>query len=84
MGDEIPGMEAGDINFIIKIKDHPVFKRQGSDLLVQKELSLNQALCGFAVSIYFNLKHRHFSEFAYEWDKISKSSPFILFLYSLI
>ncbi len=51
MGDEIPGMEAGDIHFIVKVKDHPVFKRQGADLLVQKEISLNQALCGFAVSI---------------------------------
>lgn len=50
MGDEIPGMEPGDINFIVTIKDHDVFKRQGADLLVQKELSLNQALCGFSVS----------------------------------
>ena len=55
MGDEIPGMEAGDIHFIIKIKVHPVFKRQGADLLVQKEISLNQALCGFAVRILSNL-----------------------------
>jgi DnaJ family protein A protein 2 len=51
MGDEIPGMEAGDINFIVDIKDHDVFKRQGADLLVQKELSLNQALCGFSFKI---------------------------------
>ena len=55
MGDEIPGMEAGDIHFIIKIKVHPVFKRQGADLLVQKEISLNQALCGFAVRVLSNL-----------------------------
>ena len=46
MGDEIPGMDPGDINFIVQIKDHEVFKRQGADLLVHKELSLNQALCG--------------------------------------
>jgi DnaJ family protein A protein 2 len=50
MGDEIPGMEPGDINFIVNVKDHEVFKRQGADLLVRKELSLNQALCGFSVS----------------------------------
>ena len=50
MGDEIPGMDPGDINFIVQIKDHEVFKRQGADLLVRKELSLNQALCGFSVS----------------------------------
>lgn len=51
MGDETPGMEAGDINFVIQVKDHPVFKRHGADLLVHKELSLNQALCGFAFKI---------------------------------
>lgn len=51
MGDEIPGMDPGDVNFIVDVKDHDVFKRQGADLLVQKELSLNQALCGFAFKI---------------------------------
>jgi len=51
MGDEIPGMNPGDINFIVEIKDHGVFKRQGADLLVHKELSLNQALCGFSFKI---------------------------------
>jgi len=51
MGDETPGMEPGDINFIIKVKDHDVFKRQKADLLVHKELSLNQALCGFGFKI---------------------------------
>lgn len=50
MGDELPNMEPGDINFIVDIKDHPVFKREGADLLISKELSLNQALCGFSVS----------------------------------
>lgn len=51
MGDEAPGLEAGDINFIVQVKSHNVFKRQGADLLIQKELSLNQALCGFAFKI---------------------------------
>jgi DnaJ family protein A protein 2 len=41
-------MEAGDINFVIQEKDHDLFKRKGADLLVTKELSLNQAICGFA------------------------------------
>jgi DnaJ homolog subfamily A member 2 len=50
MSDEMPGMETGDINFVIQEKDHELFKRKGADLLVTKELSLNQALCGFAVS----------------------------------
>ena len=50
MSDEMPGMETGDINFVIQEKDHDLFKRKGADLLVTKELSLNQAICGFAVS----------------------------------
>jgi DnaJ family protein A protein 2 len=45
--DETPGMEPGDVNFIIQEKDHELFKRKGADLLVTKEISLNQALTGF-------------------------------------
>lgn len=48
MADETPKMETGDINFIIQEKDHDLFKRKGADLLVVKEISLNQALCGFS------------------------------------
>lgn len=47
MGDEVPKTEPGDINFVIQQKDHPLFKRKGNDLLVMKNVSLNQALCGF-------------------------------------
>lgn len=45
--DETPGMEPGDVNFIVQEKDHELFKRKGADLLVTKEISLNQALTGF-------------------------------------
>jgi len=51
MSDEVPKMEPGDINFIIKEKDHDLFKRKGADLLAVKEVSLNQALCGFTWKI---------------------------------
>lgn len=51
MGDEVPGMEAGDVNFIVQEKEHELFKRKGADLLVTKEISLNQALCGFSWKI---------------------------------
>lgn len=49
MADEIPGRETGDINFIIQEKEHELFKRKGADLLVTKDISLNQAICGFTV-----------------------------------
>mmetsp|Transcript_30623 Transcript_30623/g.62520 ORF Transcript_30623/g.62520 Transcript_30623/m.62520 type:complete len:417 (-) Transcript_30623:177-1427(-) len=48
MADEKPGMEPGDINFVVQEKEHELFKRKGADLLVVKEVSLNQALCGFS------------------------------------
>lgn len=51
MGDEVPNMEPGDINFIVQEKEHSLFKRKGADLLIIKSLSLNQALCGFKFMI---------------------------------
>lgn len=50
MADETPGVETGDVNFIVQEKEHELFKRKGADLLVTKDISLNQALTGFAVS----------------------------------
>jgi len=47
MADEAPNMETGDVHFIIQEKEHDIFKRKGADLLMVKNLSLNQALCGF-------------------------------------
>jgi DnaJ homolog subfamily A member 2 len=53
MADEKPNVEPGNINFIIQEKEHETFKRKGADLLVSKNLSLNEALCGFV----WKLKH---------------------------
>jgi len=48
MSDETPGMEPGDIHFVVQEKDHDTFKRKGADLLVTKEVTLKEALCGFS------------------------------------
>jgi DnaJ homolog subfamily A member 2 len=48
--DEVPGVEPGDVHFIIQEKEHDLFKRKGADLLLTKDISLNQALTGFSVS----------------------------------
>jgi len=48
MSDETPGMEPGDIHFVVQEKDHATFKRKGADLLVTKEVTLKEALCGFS------------------------------------
>jgi len=49
--DENPGMEPGDVVFILVQQDHPVFQRKGADLVMEKHISLKDALCGckFAV-----------------------------------
>merc|ERR1712137_280752 len=53
MADETPGRETGDVHFIIQEKDHDMFKRKGADLLLMKDISLNQALTGFS----YKFKH---------------------------
>ena len=50
-GDEAPGVLPADLQFIIQEKDHPVFKRKGADLLIEKELSLAESLCGYSFGI---------------------------------
>lgn len=44
--DENPGIEPGDIVFVLVQADHPVFQRKGGDLVMEKTLTLKEALCG--------------------------------------
>lgn len=46
-GDQEPELEPGDIIIVLDEKEHPVFKRNGSDLIVRLEIQLVEALCGF-------------------------------------
>jgi DnaJ-class molecular chaperone len=43
----------GDIKIFIKITNVTMFKREGLDLLVEKSITLKEALCGFS----FEIKH---------------------------
>lgn len=45
--DEQPNAEPGDVVFILQEKKHPVFKRKHADLLLQKDVTLMEALCGY-------------------------------------
>jgi len=47
MGNESPNAEPGDVVFVLQQKEHATFKRKGSDLLIQKDIALVEALCGF-------------------------------------
>jgi DnaJ family protein A protein 2 len=49
--DEAPGMEPGDIVFVIVEKKHDVFKRNGNDLYMEVTIPLVEALAGFSFTI---------------------------------
>uniref|UniRef100_A0A061S5K7 DnaJ homolog subfamily A member 2 n=1 Tax=Tetraselmis sp. GSL018 TaxID=582737 RepID=A0A061S5K7_9CHLO len=50
--DEKPGIEAGDLIFVVQQKEkHPVFQRKGHDLFCTKEIALRDALCGAAITV---------------------------------
>ncbi|CAI4223424.1 unnamed protein product [Auanema sp. JU1783] len=49
-GDQIdPRTAPGDVIVVIRINPHDEFKREGYDLYLKKDLSLNEALCGFNI-----------------------------------
>lgn len=50
-GDQEPGLEPGDIIIVLDEKQHPVFDRNGTDLLMKMEISLTEALCGFKKTV---------------------------------
>ncbi|XP_034044032.1 dnaJ homolog subfamily A member 1 [Thalassophryne amazonica] len=46
-GDQEPGLEPGDIIIVLDEREHPCFTRKGADLIMNMELQLVEALCGF-------------------------------------
>jgi DnaJ family protein A protein 2 len=46
-----PGVLAGDVIFVIQVKDHDVFRRKGHHLYMNKKLSLKDALCGCSFTV---------------------------------
>lgn len=46
-GDQEPGLQPGDIIVVLDEKDHPVFKRDKTDLHIKMPITLTEALCGF-------------------------------------
>ena len=44
--DEAPGVEPGDLVFMVREGEHPVFKRQGCDLIMKKSITLSESLTG--------------------------------------
>lgn len=52
-GDCVPDVDPGDVVVVIKIKPHKTFQRKGADLLIEKDISLLEALTG----VDFVIKH---------------------------
>ncbi|XP_018610141.2 dnaJ homolog subfamily B member 1-like [Scleropages formosus] len=50
-GDETPTNIPADVVFVIKDKPHPVFRREGSDIVYIARVSLREALCGCTVNV---------------------------------
>jgi DnaJ homolog subfamily A member 1 len=46
-GDQEPGLEPGDIVVHLEEKDHPIFKRDKTDLHMKMQITLSECLCGF-------------------------------------
>jgi DnaJ family protein A protein 2 len=46
MGDQIPGMLPGDVVIVVEQKQHEVFQRKGSDLIIKREITLLESLTG--------------------------------------
>lgn len=44
--DEYPGMEPGDVVIVAQEQPHKKFKRKGADLLIEKQITLLEALTG--------------------------------------
>jgi len=49
--DEVPGTIPGDVVIVVQEKEHETFKRKGADLLMNIDIQLSEALCGFVKTI---------------------------------
>jgi len=50
-GDQAPDIEAGDVIIVLDEKEHDIFKRHHSDLHMQMNVELADALCGFTRTV---------------------------------
>jgi curved DNA-binding protein len=48
---DIPGVPPGDLFFNIQVSEHPIFKREGKDLFIEKEIKFSEAVLGSSLEI---------------------------------
>ncbi len=50
-GRSMPGAPAGDMYFTITVADHPMYKREGSDVIIDREIRLSEAVFGSSIEV---------------------------------
>jgi len=46
-GDQSPDITAGDLIFILKLQEHPIFRREAGNLYIKQHLSLTEVFFFF-------------------------------------
>lgn len=52
-GNHEPGKQISDLNMKVDIQPHPVFTRVGADLVLNKEITLKEALLGYSFDVKY-------------------------------
>ena len=60
-GNEIADGVRGDVKVIFTVEEHEIFKRNGIDIILEKKISLKDALCGFV----FDIEHINGKKFSF-------------------
>lgn len=46
-----PGQPAGDLFLTVQVHEHPLFKREGDDIVLQREIKLSEAVLGTTIEV---------------------------------
>jgi DnaJ-class molecular chaperone len=60
-GNETGDGTRGDVKVTFIVEEHPIFKRNGLDIVVEKNITLKEALCGFV----FDIEHVNGKKFSF-------------------
>ena len=60
-GNETGDGTRGDVKVTFIVEEHPIFKRNGLDIVVEKNITLKEALCGFV----FDIAHINGKKFSF-------------------
>lgn len=50
-GEEIRGLQPGDLYVQVKVSEHPLFKRDGNNLYIKKQAKLTEAILGGSIQV---------------------------------